>query len=57
MSGILCLERTEVAVTETAGSAAVAAVSASSACAIFEKMSEIYLKNSTLLAAQQGLFP
>lgn len=43
--------------TGTAGSAAVAAVSASSACAIFEKMSEIYLKNSTLLAAQQGLFP
>ena len=41
MSDILSLERTEVAVTETAGSAAVAAVSAPSACAISEKMSEI----------------
>jgi len=57
LSDILSLERTEAAVTETAGSAAVAAVSAPSACAISEMMSEIYSKNSTPHAAQQGQFP
>lgn len=42
--------------TETAGSAA-AAVSVPFACAIFEMMSGIYLKNSTPPSAQQGQFP
>lgn len=41
--------------TETAGSAA--AVSVPSACAISEKTSGIYLKNSTPPSAQQGQFP
>lgn len=53
----MSLERTEAAGTETAGSAAVAAVSAPSACAISEKKSGIWLTNSTPRAAQQGQFP
>lgn len=57
MSDILSLERTEVAVTEPAGSAAVAAVSAPSACATSERRSGTYWRSSTLHAAQQGQFP